>query len=169
MFRAGMDSQDFMASLLISNLHNAGEAWRIAEYGTDKSQYVATLTEAMEAQRVEVASEGSVFLQMMFPLMGFFQFLFFALPPLIAMIMIAAPIGGGAHPRVLLLFGSGLRLDAGRGGDQSLHPDRHPERHRVRTAGASRLGYTAILGFNSLYNIIATKLVIGSHALPRCR
>jgi hypothetical protein len=166
MFRAGMDSQDFMASLLISNLHNAGEAWRIAEYGTDKSQYVATLTEAMEAQRVEVASEGSVFLQMMFPLMGFFQFLFFALPPLIAMIMIAAPMAAARILGFYLLFGVWA---------YGWMPVAAVINHYIQIAiqndiefarpGLLGSGYTAILGFNSLYNIIATKLVIGSHAL----
>lgn len=166
LFRAGMTGQTFMANQMLSNLHNAGEAWRLAEYGSDKAQYVATLTEAMESQRVEVASEGSIFLQMMFPLMGFFQFLFFALPPIIVLVMLAAPAAAVRILGFYLLFGVWA---------YGWVPVAAVINHYIQIAIQNDIqfardalvgsGYTAILGFDSLYNVVATKLTIGANAL----
>jgi conjugal transfer mating pair stabilization protein TraG len=166
LFRAGLDAQTFMSRQMLSNLHNAGEAWRIAEYGSDKAQYVATLTEAMESHRVEVATEGSIFLQMMFPLMGFFQFLFFALPPIIVLVMLAAPAAAVRILGFYLLFGvwayGWIPIAA-----VINHYIQIAIQNDIQFARDSLVGsgYTAILGFDSLYNVVATKLTIGANAL----
>jgi conjugal transfer mating pair stabilization protein TraG len=164
--RSGLSAQNVMANMMIANLHNAGEAWRVAEYGTDKSQYVATLTEAMESQRVEVATQGSMFLQMMFPLMGFFQFLFFALPPIIVLVMLAAPAAAVRILGFYLLFGVWA---------YGWVPIAAVINHYIEIAVQNDIefareamvasGYTSILGFDSLYNVVATKLTIGANAL----
>jgi hypothetical protein len=121
-----------MANQMLANLHNAGEAWRVAEYGRT-SRVRRDAHEAMESQRVEVATEGSIFLQMMFPLMGFFQFLFFALPPLIVLVMLAAPAAAARILGFYLLFGVwAYSWVPDCGGDQSLHSDRDSERPPVR-------------------------------------
>ena len=166
LFRGGMNSQNFIANLLLANMHNAGEAWRVAEYGTDKSQYVATLTEAMEDQKVEVAAQGSLFLQTMFPLMGFFQFLFFALPPIIVLVMLAAPMAATRILGFYLLFGvwcyGWVPIAA-----IINHYIQIAVQNDIQFARAALVGsgYTAIIGFDSLYNVISTKLTIGANAL----
>jgi len=166
LFRSTLTSQQYMANAMLTNLHNEGEAWKIAEYGSNKAQYVATLTEAFETKAIQATTEGSIFLQYMFPLMGFIQFLFFMLPPIIAFMIIASPFQA---PK---LIGSYALLGVAAYGWLPVaavinHYMQIAMANEIQYAGLDLLasGHTAITGFNSLYNSLATRLVIGSNAL----
>ena len=166
LFRSTLTSQQYMANAMLTNLHNEGEAWKIAEYGSNKAQYVATLTEAFETKAIQATTEGSIFLQYMFPLMGFIQFLFFMLPPIIAFMIIASPFQA---PK---LIGSYALLGVAAYGWLPIaavinHYMQIAMANEIQYAGLDLVasGHTAITGFNSLYNSLATRLVIGSNAL----
>lgn len=158
--------QDFMQAVLMRNFINQGEAWRLAEYGTNQAQYVATVTGALEQQRVNTATEGTIFLQFMFPLMTFFQFLFFSLAPFIALIMIASPFTAGKTLGGYFLFGVWTYL---------WMPIAAVINHYIQInignalefsdVAAVGMEYTAIAGMDDFYNQLATKLTIGANAL----
>ena len=166
LFRAGFTGAEYLEAQFVRNLHNAGEAWRTAEYGTDKAQYVATLTQAFEEQRAQDAAKGSAFLQNMVPLMSFFQFLFFLLAPFVAFLAIAVPQSTLKTVGFYLLLGAWA---------YSWMPIATVINHYTQIQVQNTLefadtavvgtGFTAILGFDSLYNILATKVAIGSTAL----
>lgn len=165
-YRATVAGQDFIAAQLVRNLHNAGEAWRTAEYGSDKAQYVTTMTNAFEQQRVSDATKGSAFLQTMIPLMSFFQFLFFLLAPFVAFIAICVPQASLKTVGLYLLLGvwaySWMPIATVINHYMQIQVQNTLE--YADTAGVGT-GFTSILGFDSTYNILATKLAIGSQAL----
>jgi hypothetical protein len=161
LFRGGVASSDFMAAQFMRNLHPDGEAWRTGDYGTSGALQAAIITTAMEQQRVESASEGTIFLQMMFPLMNFFQFLFFMLAPLVAFMIIAAPVASLKVLGFYLLFGVW---------SYSWMPAAAVINHYIQIVTQNDLifgggMYTSISGVDPFYNLVATKLVIGSNAL----
>lgn len=164
--RAGITGQELMSRLFLRNFHNTGEAWRLSEYGTNQALYVATMTDAFEGQRTNAATEGTVFLQFMIPLMSFFQFLFFSLAPFVALVMIASPFSSAKVLGLYLLFGvwsySWMPIAA-----IINHYMEISLQNMFEFAGTGALGtgYTALAGFDDLYNQIGTKMAIGSNAL----
>lgn len=166
LFRGALSSQEFMRSLFIRNMHNTAEAYAEAEYGTPTTQYVAIVTDAFESDRVESAAQGTVFLQYMFPLMTFFQFLFFAIAPFVALVILANPFAAGKTVGGYLLFGvwtySWMPVAA-----IVNHFSEITLQNALEFAGTGLVGtgYTAILGFDDFYNLVGTKLAIGSKAL----
>jgi hypothetical protein len=164
--RGAVTGQEFMSRLLLRNFHNTGEAWRLAEYGSNQAQYVATLTDAFETQRVNIATEGSIFLQFMLPLMSFFQFLFFAIAPFMALVMVASPFSAAKVLGMYLLFGvwSYMWMPVAAIINHYMEISLQNSIEFSGT-GALNTGYTALLGFDDFYNIAATKLAIGGNAL----
>ena len=165
-FRSGLDGQEFMERLMLRNFYNEGEAWRLAEYGSNQAHYVASVTQALEMQRANNSTEGTIFLQTMLPLMTFFQFLFFSIAPFIALVMIASPFSAPKVVGYYLLFGVWSYM---------WMPVAAIINHYMEIAlqnameysgtGALNTGHTALLGFDDFYNMAATKISIGSTAL----
>lgn len=164
--RGGVNAQEFMSRLFLRNFHNSGEAWRLAAYGTDQAQYAASLTDAFETQRSAASTQGTVFLQFMLPLMSFFQFLFFSLAPIIALVMVASPFSSMKILGSYLLLGvwaySWLPIAAVINHYMEISTQNMWENSGL---GAFNTGYTAISGFDDFYNNLATRLAIGSNAL----
>lgn len=164
--RGSLTSQELLSRLFLRNFHNTGEAWRLAEYGTNQAIYVSTMTDTFEAQRVTAGAEGTVFLQFMMPLMSFFQFLFFSLAPFVALVMIASPFTTAKTLGLYLLFGvwsySWMPIAAVINHYMEISMQNVFEHGGLAALGT---GYTALAGFDDLYNQIATKMVIGANAL----
>lgn len=166
LFRGSLSGQEFMSSVFVRNLYNEMEALAQAEYGTNTTQYVAQVTQAFEEKSLGAAIEGTTFLNYMFPMMTFFQFLFFAIAPFIALIMVASPFTSGKLLGSYLLFGvwaySWMPVAAIINHYMEISLQNNLEYAGVLISGT---GYTAILGFDDFYNIVKTKLAIGSQAL----
>jgi hypothetical protein len=159
--RNGATASDWMAAQFLRNLHSEGEAARTMQFNSSQAQHAATLTQAMEEQRSEAAGTGSVFLQMMFPLMTFFQMLFFVLAPLIAFMMIAAPVASLRTLGLYLLLGVWA---------YSWLPVAAVINHYIQIATQNDLVwggglYTSLSGVDPFYDLLATKLTIGANAL----
>lgn len=166
LFRGAMTGQDFMSRLMLRNFHNTGEAWRLAEYGSNQSQYVATVTEAFETQRVTDATKGTVWLQYMMPLMSFVQFIFFSIAPFVALVMIANPFAAAKVLGTYLLFGVWSYMWMPIAAVIN-HYMEITFQNAIEFAGTGALntGHTALAGFDDFYNMAATKISIGSTAL----
>jgi hypothetical protein len=166
LFRGALTAQEFMANLFIRNMYNQMEALTTAEYGSNETQYVAQVTQAFEDKKTGAATEGSSFLQYMFPLMSFFQFLFFGIAPFIALVMVASPFTSAKVLGGYLLFGvwaySWMPIAAIINHYMEISLQNHLSFSEV---DLSNTGYTAILGFDDVYNLASTKLAIGSQAL----
>lgn len=164
--RAIYDGQLFMQNAMMRNFHNVGEAWRLAEYGTNQAKYAVEVTGALEQQRGNAALQGTIFLNMMFPLMTFFQFVFIALAPFIALIVVASPFTSAKTLGGYALFGvwsySWMPVAAIINHYIQINIGNVFEGADVAGAGVS---YLSIIGLDDFYNQLANQLIIGSNAL----
>lgn len=164
--RAIYDGQLFMQNAMMRNFHNVGEAWRLAEYGTNQAKYAVEVTGALEQQRGNAALQGTIFLNMMFPLMTFFQFVFIALAPFIALIVVASPFTAAKTFGGYALFGawsySWMPVAAVINHYIQINIGNVFEMADVAGAGVS---YLSIIGLDDFYNQLANQLIIGSNAL----
>lgn len=164
--RSIFDGQDFMKAALMRNFVNVAEAWRLADYGDNAAKFSVEVTGALEQQRLASALQGTIWLQMMFPMMTFFQFVFFALAPFIALIVVASPFTAGKTLGGYFLFGVWSYV---------WMPVAAVVNHYIQItlgnaleyADVAAMGthYTAIVGMDDFYNQLANKLTIGSNAL----
>lgn len=164
--RAIYDGQLFMQNAMMRNFHNVGEAWRLAEYGTNQAKYAVEVTGALEQQRGNAALQGTIFLNMMFPLMTFFQFVFIALAPFIALIVVASPFTAAKTLGGYALFGvwsySWMPVAAVINHYIQINIGNVFEGADVVGAGVS---YLSIIGLDDFYNQLANQIIIGSNAL----
>ena len=164
--RGVFSGQSFMKAAAMRNFINVAEAWRLAEYGSNEAQYVATVTEALESKRVQDTTAGVVALQYFFPLMTFAQFLFFSIAPFVTLVLIASPYTSGKTLGMYLLFGVWA---------YSWMPVAAVINHYVQInigntlefsdIGAVGVQYTALSGIDSLYDQLSNKMSIGGIAL----
>lgn len=164
--RSIFSGQDFLKAALMRNFVNTGEAWRLAEYGENAAKYATEVTGALEQQRLAAALQGTIWLNMMFPMMTFFQFIFFSLAPFIALIAIASPFTAGKTIGGYFLFGVW---------SYAWMPVAAVVNHYIQISLGNALEYsdvpamgtyyTAIVGMDDFYNQLANKLTIGSNAL----
>ena len=164
--RGGIDGQEFMTQLLVKNYYNTGEAFRLAEFGSNQAQYVAQMTQAFEDRKEASAIKGSTFLQYMMPTMTLFQFLFVMLAPIVALVMLAASLSAAKVLGGYLLFGvwtySWMPVAAVVNHYMEISFMNAFEFSNVVGLGT---GFTSILGFDDFYNHVSTRLAIGSDVL----
>lgn len=165
-FQGSVLSLQFTKSLFLHNLHNEGNAYRIATYGSTESIYVAEMTDAFNGDQANAAIQGTTYLQTMFPTMVFMQFLFFMTAPLVVIVMMCYPQGAMRLLGGYLTFGvwsySWMPIAAviNHYTEISLMNDLF-----AAGLGAVGTGWTAIDNFGDFYNIAATHVGIGSKAL----
>ncbi len=84
-----LEAQSFMLELVFHNLTNNVMACGNKSSSEESIDCVRSMSEALEAQKIDSASGASLFQKTVVPMMNFFQFLFYALSPIIAVVMMA--------------------------------------------------------------------------------
>lgn len=164
---ASVDSQTFMANLVASNFHRAyrGVASGVVSVADIRRDAIIAETDSIEKNKVDMAVAGNSFLNFMLPTMAGVQFLWIAMTPVAALVMIVIGRHALAYLGKYLLFGVWAMTWLPVASICNFFTQLATQYALNNGPGANFVDFMTPEAFSGIYNVTSTWIATGSFLL----